>query len=78
MCKSFKDGYDFIVQLHDATGMLTLRRKNGQACYCPYSEEDYCGSQCPHFVVENCSIIDKKCTLDLTCGKHMLRVVEIL
>lgn len=78
MCKSFKNGFDFVVKMIDITGVLTLKRKNDQVCYCPYDTNSYCGSQCPHFVIENCSIIDKKCTLVLTCGKHLSRIVEIV
>lgn len=80
MQASFKEGFDFALKFSEDLGLLSLKRKNGQQCYCPYNQtgDDYCGSQCPHFVVENCSIVDKKCCLVLTCGKHLSRVVEIL
>lgn len=79
MTTSFKDGFDFVVKYYPETNLLLLRRKNGISCLCPYREDDnWCGSSCPHFVIENCSIVDKKCCLVLTCGKHLSRVVEIL
>lgn len=77
MCTSFKNGFDFVVHFKEETGVLFLKRKNGTACSCPYSK-DSCASACPHFVIENCSIVDKKCSLVLTCGKHLSRVVEII
>jgi hypothetical protein len=79
MCKSFKNGFEFIVRTMEHGG-IRLERRNGQSCYCPFRNPDdsYCGSWCPHFVVENCSIVDKKCNLVLTCVKHLSRIVEIL
>lgn len=82
MCKSFKSGFDFVVKIIDDgtdAKMLRLRRSNGSNCWCPWDEsEAYCGSQCPHFVVDNCDIVNKKCTIVLTCGRHLQRVVEIV
>jgi len=77
MCTSFKNGFEFVVEYSEEFG-LTLKRKYGKKCYCPFNSEETCGSWCPHFVVENCSIVDKKCNLILTCGKHLSRIVEIL
>lgn len=77
MCKSFKNGFEFVLYFKAETEVLFLRRRNGTLCYCPYSK-DACASDCPHFVVENCSIIDKKCCIILTCGRHLSRVVEII
>ena len=77
MCKSFKNGFEFVLNAIDEGTVLRLERKNGRRCKCAFSDSD-CSSRCSHCVIEKCSIVDKKCTLDLTCGKHMLRVVEIL
>ena len=76
MCKSFKNGFEFVVTSSEQFG-LTLGRKYGKKCYCPFNH-DACSSSCPHFVVENCDIVNKKCSLILTCGKHLSRIVEII
>lgn len=75
MCKSFKNGFEFVLNIPD--DIARLERKNGTKCICPFGQKS-CSSLCPHFVIENCSIVDKKCCLVLTCGKHLSRVVEIL
>jgi len=76
MCKSFKSGFEFAVSI-DSNNLLFLKRKNGTSCFCPFSK-DACCSDCPHFVIDNCDIVNKKCAINLTCGKHMMRIVEIL
>lgn len=74
---AYKEMFDFVVRLKNNS--LRLERKNTNKCYCPYSyQEDLCSSHCPHFVVDNCNIADKRCNLILTCGKHIQRTVEII
>jgi hypothetical protein len=78
MSDSYKNGFEFVVKIDTAKRMI-LHRRNDAKCYCPFtSNQPPCGSWCPHFVVENCSIVDKKCSLILTCGKYILRLVEIV
>lgn len=77
MCKSFKNGFDFVVKVDNDSNVISLKRKVGRSCFCPWSRTE-CDSLCPHFVIENCSIVDKKCCLILTCGRHLSRVVEII
>ncbi len=74
---SFKNGFEFVLRPMDDETVLRLERKNGRHCKCAFGER-VCSTRCSHFVVENCSIVDKKCSLILTCGKHMMRIVEIL
>jgi hypothetical protein len=72
---SYKDGFEFVVKI-GANNLMTLKRRNGTSCVCPWQEDDFCSSQCPHFVVEN--YINNKCQILLTCGKHASRYVEII
>ena len=74
---AYKEMFDFVVKLR--SNNLWLERKSSTKCYCPFSyQQDECGSYCPHFVVDNCNIADKRCNLILTCGKHIQRTVEII
>ena len=79
MADSYKNGYEFVMTI-DGDKNARLKRRNGQKCGCPFNDlpEAYCGSWCPHFVIENCSIVDKKCQLILTCGKYTARYLEIV
>ena len=76
MSNSYRNGFEFIVELSEKSA--ALKRKNGQRCNCPYSTTLFCGSWCPHFVIESCSIAEKKCQLVLSCGKYVSRYVEIV
>jgi hypothetical protein len=82
MTDSYKNGFDFvakIVKILDKPIQLTLRRRNGSQCYCPFSNGDFCNSNCPHFVIEHCSICDKKCQIILSCGRYShSRYVEMV
>jgi hypothetical protein len=82
MGDSYKSGFDFIVKAKEIVNgptFLSLKRKNGTNCICPFNgRDDLCGSHCPHFIVENCNIVDKRCQLILTCGKNISRLVEII
>ena len=82
MSDSFKNGFDFVLKLRPITNgptYLNLKRKNGTTCTCPFNDTDNtCSSCCPHFIIENCNIIDKRCQLILTCGKNISRLVEII
>ena len=77
MDESYKVSFDFVVRIKGS--WMNLYRRNKTACFCPYSESDQaCGTMCPHFIVENCSVVDQKCSIILTCGKHISRLVEII
>jgi hypothetical protein len=75
--KSLSNGFEFVVKI-GANNLMTLRRMNGTSCYCPWQEDSFCNSGCPHFVIENCSVEGKRCQLILTCGKYHSRYVEII
>jgi hypothetical protein len=82
MSDSFKNGFDFVIKIRPITNgptYLTLKRRNGTNTVCPFNNSDNdCASHCPHFIIENCSIVDKRCQLILTCGKNISRLVEII
>lgn len=81
MSDSYKNGFEFVIKsykIKETPVRLMLERRNGCKCYCPYGDDTPCGSHCPLFVIENCSIVDKKCSVLLTCGKHSSRYVEII
>jgi hypothetical protein len=77
MKDSYKTGFEFIVKIKGS--YMVLYRRSNTSCFCPFNDTEItCSSMCPHFVVENCSIIDRKCSLILTCGRHISRLVEII
>ena len=82
MSESYKTGFDFVikvVKVAEKPIQMLLKRRNGSQCYCPFSSGDSCNSNCPHFVIENCAIVDRKCQLILSCGRYShSRYVEIL
>lgn len=80
MTDSYRNGFEFVAKVGNMGGTkyIHLCRRNGTVCYCPYTIDNYCSSICPHFVLENCSIVDKKCQLILTCGKYTARYLEIV
>ena len=81
MSTSFKNGFEFVVKakkIADKWSYMQLYRRNGAGCFCPYNNGEVCGTICPHFVIEQCSIADRKCQLVLTCGKYVARYVEIV
>ena len=81
MNDSYRTGFEFVTRINkvgEKSIRMNLERRNECKCYCPYSKDTPYGSHCPHFIVENCSVIDKKCSLILTCGKHISRLVEII
>lgn len=80
MADSYKNGFEFVVVLNADSKYLMLKRRNGTMCFCPFDcdANTGCGSHCPHFVIENCDIVNKKCQLILTCGKYTARYLEII
>jgi hypothetical protein len=77
MDDSYKTGFEYVVKFKG--NWLSLYRRNKTSCICPFNDAEHtCSSMCPHFVVENCSIVDKRCQLILTCGKNISRLVEIV
>ena len=82
MSDSYKNGFEFVARIKQMAGKnmwMNLERRNGGKCVCPFNDSDNnCSSMCPHFVVDSCAILDRQCTLILTCGRHLSRVVEIV
>lgn len=78
MSDSYKNGFEFVIRFNQGK-QPELCRRNRRQCMCPFTSGDVCcGAWCPHFVIENCNIVDKKCQLILTCGKYTSRYLEIV